>query len=80
MTNVENEKLTKLMYEAIKLGKQAKEELNAWEKLKKENNIIDAEIKQRQGDQHYGECVGINQVLATLKFKHDDMKILSELI
>lgn len=80
MTKLEYEKCKKLMYEAISNARQSQEDYAESEKYKKNENNIKCEIKQRQGDQHFGYARGINQVLVTIGFKHDDMKKLSELI
>ena len=79
MTKIEYSKCENLMYDAIQKVKQADEEYKAYNQLIN-NDTIKAEIEQRKADQHYGEAVGINQVLATLGFKHDRMKELSELL
>ena len=79
MTKAEYGKCEKLMFDAIQKVKQADEEYKAYNQLIN-NDTIKAEIEQRKADQHYGEAVGINQVLATLGFKHDRMKKLSELL
>ncbi len=80
MNKTEYQKCEKLMYEAIRNAKQSQEDYAESEKYKKNENNIEWEIKQRQGDQHFGYAQGINQVLVTIGFKHDDMKKLSELI
>lgn len=80
MTKLEYEKCKKLMYEAIRNARQSQKNYAESEKYKKNENNIEWEIKQRQGDQHLGYAQGINQVLATIGFKHEDMTLLSELI
>ena len=40
----------------------------------------DEEYKEAGRHQHYGEAVGIEHALATLGFKHDRMKEVSELL
>lgn len=82
MTKLEYKKCEKLMEEAIRKVRQSDEE---YEKAKKymlldNYNTVKHEIEQRKADQHYGEAIGINQALATLGFKHDRMKELSELL
>ncbi len=68
------------MNKAIIIAEQAqKERTKAGEQLKLDNTI-QWEIEQRKADQHYGEAVGINQVLVVLNFTHDKMKVLSSLI
>lgn len=79
MTKLEYGKCEKLMEEAIMKIRQADEEYKAYNRLLNEDTIK-AETEQRKADQHYGEAVGINQVLATLGFKHGKMKELSELL
>ncbi len=79
MTKIEYGKCVKLMEEAIRKARQSDEEYKAYNQLLREGTIS-AEIEQRKADQHYGEAVGINQVLATLGFKHDRMKELSNLL
>lgn len=79
MTKIEYGKCVKLMEEAIRKAKQSDEEYKAYNQLLNKD-IVKAETEQRKADQHYGEAVGINQVLATLGFKHDRMKELSDLL
>lgn len=79
MTKLEYEKCEKLMEEAIMKIRQANEEYKAYNQLLNEDTIK-AEVEQRKADQHYGYAEGINQVLATLGFKHDRMKELSNLL
>lgn len=80
MTKLEYEKCEKLMQEAIQNAKQSKKEYEEFNQYSKKNDTIKAEIEQRKADQHYGYAEGINQVLATLDFRHDRMKELSELL
>lgn len=79
MTKIEYKKCERLMSDAIRKAKQFDEEYKAYNQLLNEDKIK-AKIEQRKADQHYGEVIGINQVLATLGFKHDRMKELSELL
>lgn len=79
MTKVEYRKCEKLMDEAIRKARQSDEEYKTYNQLLNEDTIK-AETEQRKADQHYGEAIGINQVLATLGFKHDRMKELSNLL
>jgi len=80
MTKKENILCESLMNQAINRGKEAEECYNEYEKLLKQNEVAKAEIQQRRADQLYGECIGINQVLSTLKFKHNRMTELSKLL
>lgn len=77
MTKLEYEKCEKLMEEAIRKIRQADEEYKAYNQLLNEDTIK-AETEQRKADQHYGEAVGIERVLAVLDFKNDKMKELSK--
>lgn len=79
MTKLEYGKCVKLMEEAIRKAKQSDDEYKAYNQLLNED-IVKAETEQRKADQHYGEAIGINQALATLGFKHDRMKELSNLL
>lgn len=79
MTKIEYKKCERLMSDAIRKAKQFDEEYKAYNQLLNEDKIK-AKIEQRKADQHYGEVIGINQVLATLGFKHDRMKELSKLL
>lgn len=80
MTKIEYGKCEKLMNKAIDLAMWSE---SAWEKADvflKEGQEVDAEVERRKADQYYGEAIGINQVLATLNFKHEKMKELENLI
>ena len=79
MTKTEYGKCEKLMEEAIRKAKQSDDEYKAYNQLLNEDTIK-AETEQRKADQHYGEAVGIEQALATLGFKHDKMKELSNML
>lgn len=80
MTKLEYEKCEKLMEEALYKAKQSSEEFEKSQSFFNAGNDVNGEVEQRKADQHYGEAVGINQVLAVLGFKHDKMKELSELL
>lgn len=67
------------MEEAIQKVKQSDEEFKICGQLINENEVK-ADIERRKADQHYGEAIGINQVLVTFGFKHDRMKELSKLL
>jgi Holliday junction resolvasome RuvABC DNA-binding subunit len=68
MTKIEYKICEKLMDEAIQKVKQANKEYD------------ESEIGTRKADQHYGEAIGINQVLVSIGFKHDRMKELEDLL
>lgn len=80
MTKIENDKCIKLMNEAIANIQNSKIEYQESEKYIKAGNRVQWELCQRKADQHYGYAMGINQVLATLGFNHEDMKILGDLL
>lgn len=80
MTKVEKSKCEKLMEEAIRKANNSNEDYKAYERLSKEGKEIDAECKLRLAEQEIGYAEGINQVLATLGFKHDRMKELTDLL
>ncbi len=80
MTKIECGKCEKLMEEAIRKAKQADDEYKEADKHYANMDDVRQKIAQRKADQHYGEAVGINQVLVTLGFKHTRMKQLSELL
>lgn len=80
MTKIEYGKCEKLMEEAIRKANNSNEDYRAYERLHKEGKEVDAECKLRLADQEIGYAEGINQVLATLGFKYNRMKELSELL
>ncbi|WP_044296262.1 hypothetical protein [Robinsoniella peoriensis] len=80
MTNEEKKKCEKLMEYGIRIGKESQEEYALYEEYVKQNEEVKAALEQRKADQHYGEIVGIGQVLASLGFQHEKMKQLYKLI
>lgn len=80
MTKQENTKCIKVLEEAIKAVKQAKCEYTESERFYKEGDKIKADIEQRKADNHMGYAEGINQLLATLDFKHVEMIELQKLL
>ena len=80
MTKLEYKKCEKLMNEAIRNAEAANEN---WEKyLVAERNkvALDMEINMRDYDYHRGYAEGINQALAVIGFKHEQMAELLELL
>lgn len=77
MTKVEYRKCEKLMDEAIRQGEKAREEFS---KANEKNGKGTFELLRLQAQNHLGYAEGINQALAVLGFKHDRMKVLSELL
>lgn len=80
MTKIEYRKCENLMEEAIRKARQVDEEYKEADRHYTNMDDVRQGIAKRKADQHYGEAVGINQVLATLGFKHGRMKELSELL
>ena len=80
MTKLEYMKCEKLMDEAIRNAENANESWKKYERYKKENNMVEAEIGMRESDYHRGYAEGINQTLAVIGFKHDRMSELGKLI
>lgn len=80
MTKIEYRKCVKLMEEAIWKANNSNEDYRTYERLKSDGKSVDVECKLRVADQEIGYAEGINQALATLGFKHDRMKELSELL
>lgn len=80
MTKIEYRKCEKLMEEAIRKVNDSNADYKAFERLSKEGKRVDARCSQRLADQEIGYAEGINQALAVLGFKHDRMKVLSELL
>lgn len=80
MTKEEKKKCEKLMEYGIRKGKESQDEYSLYEEYVKQNEKVKAALEQRKADQHYGEIVGIGQVLASLGFRHEKMKQLYNLI
>lgn len=80
MTKEEKKKCEKLMEYGIQKGKESQEEYALHEEYVKQNEEVKAALEQRKADQHYGEIVGIGQVLASLGFQHEKMKQFYKLI
>ena len=45
------------------MTKEAQQEFPLYEELLKQNEKVKAALEQRKADQHYGEIVGIEQVM-----------------
>ena len=79
MTKMEEEKCEKLMYKGIAKAKNADAEFKRAKISKRNGDIVSFETNLSKANQYYGNACGIYQVLETLNFKHDDMKILHNL-
>lgn len=77
MTKQEYNKCEKLMDEAIRNGKKAREE---FEEANKTEDRGTFELLRLQAQNHLGYAEGINQCLALFDFKHERMKELRELL
>lgn len=77
MTKVEYTRCEKLMEEAIRKAKQAKEEFN---KAESEKDIISKILLLGIAQNHLGYVDGINQTLVCIGFKHERMKELGNLL
>lgn len=77
MTKKELKACEKVMREGIRAAEQSVEEF--YEAFGEKNPII-KQTKELQGQDHLGYAEGIFQTLATIGFKHTDMKKLGELI
>lgn len=77
MTKQEYKACEKLMYEAIGTAKLAQAEFQSLYTITDE---VRKSVTELQAQNHLGYAHGVNQVLAVLRFKHDNMKELSELI
>lgn len=80
MTKAEYSKCEKVMHIAIRKARQSREEYEKEEQHLKNGDLVEGEVAQRRADQHYGEAIGISNVLGELGFKHDKMKELHELL
>lgn len=80
MTKIEIKHCENLMCEAIRKAIDSKEDYEAYRRLLKEGETVDAECKLRIADSENGYAEGIHQALACIGFKHDRMKELEELL
>lgn len=77
MTSREKDTCTNLMNEAIK---NARYSIDSYKRAEDQTSEVEKQIAKLKGQNHLGYAQGINQVLASLKFEHEKMKELSELI
>lgn len=81
MTKLEYGKCEKLMEDAIQKAITAKEEFEMIDMYIAVNDSPSMiALYDKLAAKHHGYAEGINQVLATLGFKHDRMKELSKLL
>lgn len=60
--------------------KNARYSIDSFKRAEHQTSDIEKRIAELQGQNYLGYAQGINQVLASLKFEHEKMKELSELI
>lgn len=77
MTKQEYNKCEKLMDEAIRNGRKAREE---FEEANKTEGRGTFDMLRLQAQNHLGYAEGINQCLALLDFKHERMAELRDLL
>lgn len=79
MTQKEYKKCTELMYDAIL---HAKRSIQYYAEARDNKSLTDTSrhVKELQGQDALGYAVGINQALAVIGFKHENMKELSKLL
>jgi predicted oxidoreductase len=80
MTQHETSKCEKLLYEAIKIAEQSREEFEIIRQCFKNDDMYGCERNQRKSDRHWGHAEGVFYVLKELGFEHRDMKRLQKLI
>lgn len=80
MTKQEYAKLEKVMEEGIQKAETSIQNYKDILIHRIENDTVEEEIAQRKGDQNLGYAEGVYQVLVSIGFKHERMKVLSKLI
>lgn len=80
MTKLEYKKCEKLMDEAIRNAETANENWEKYLVAEKNKVALDMEINLRNCDYHRGYAEGIQQALAVIGFKHEQMAELGKLI
>ena len=80
MTKLESIKCEKLMEEAIRNAETANEDWGKYLNAEKNKSALDMEINMRNCDYHRGYAEGIRQALVVIRFNHERMKELQELI
>lgn len=80
MTAHEKKECEKLVSEAMSNIDTSNAEWKKYERYKKENNVVDAEVAMRNADVHRGYAEGIYQALVCIGFKSDDMKEISDML
>ena len=77
MTKIENKALEKVLSEGIRNAKLANEE---FEKAGQTYDTTERHLLETKAWNHRGYAEGINQVLATVGFIHEDMRVLTDLL
>lgn len=77
MTSSEKDTCTNLMNEAIRKAKDSQDDFKIAEHQTRE---VEKQIAKLRGQNNLGYAQGINQVLSSLGFTHENMQELSKLI
>ena len=80
MTNTEKIKAEKILDEAIRKHKNAINDWTEYERCKKENNLVSAEIYLRKFQDGISYAEGIYHALVTISFTHPKMKEFSDML
>jgi hypothetical protein len=80
MTQREALRCEDLLYEAIRIAEQSREEFEIVKQYFRNDNMYECERNQRKSDRHWGYAEGICKALKELGFEHREMKRLQELI
>ncbi|SEU08556.1 hypothetical protein [Lacrimispora sphenoides] len=80
MTKRETLRCKDLLYEAIRIAEQSREEFEIVKQCFKNDDMYGCERNQRKSDRHWGYAEGIFKALNELGFEHREMKRLQDLI
>lgn len=80
MTNTEKTKAEKILDEAIRKHKNAIDDWKEYERCKKENDLVSAEIYLRKFQDGISYAEGIYNALVTIGFAHPKMKEFSDML
>lgn len=80
MTNTEKAKAEKILDEAIRKHKNTNDDWKAYERYKKENDLVSAETYLRKFQDGISYAEGIYKALVVIGFTHPKMKELSDML
>lgn len=80
MTNTEKAKAEKILDEAIRKHKNAIDDWKEYERCKKENDLVSAEIYLRKFQDGISYAEGVYNALVTIGFAHPKMKEFSDML